>query len=119
MRLSKGFLLICSLLLLAAISAACGGGTSAEKPAANASPASTRVPAPAAESTGSLEVDSRPLGANVFLDGVLVGTTPVEMRQVPVGEHTVRLEHDGYRRWSSPVRIVGGERNRVTASLEQ
>jgi hypothetical protein len=68
---------------------------------------------------GSLYVDSRPGGARVFLDGKLIGTTPMEMPSVPAGEHAVRLERDGYRRWSSSVRVVATERNRVTASLER
>jgi hypothetical protein len=68
---------------------------------------------------GALDVDSRPTGARVYLDGKLIGNTPLSMPTVPAGEHAVRLEHDGYRRWSSSVRVVASERNRVTASLER
>jgi serine/threonine protein kinase len=68
---------------------------------------------------GQLSVDSRPIGAKVFLDGKLVGTTPMMLPQIAAGEHVVRLDNDGYRRWSSLVRVVAGERNRVTASLEK
>lgn len=68
---------------------------------------------------GSLSVDSRPPGAKVFIDGKLAGATPLVVPQIGAGEHAVRLEHDGYQPWSSPVRIVSGERNRVTASLEK
>ncbi len=64
-------------------------------------------------------VDSRPTGSKVYVDGKLVGTTPFEMPGVSAGSHVVRIEHDGYRRWSSSVRVVAGERNRVTASLEK
>jgi hypothetical protein len=78
------------------------------------------TPRPAGEAfVGSLSVDSRPTGARVFLDGRLAGATPLLLPQIPAGEHAVRLEHDGYRRWSSSVRIVSGELNRVTASLER
>jgi hypothetical protein len=68
---------------------------------------------------GTLVVDSRPAGARVFLDGRAVGSTPLSMREVRAGEHAVRLEHDGYRRWSGSVRVVAAEQNRVTASLER
>ena len=68
---------------------------------------------------GTLVVDSRPAGAKVFLDGRAVGNTPLSMSDVRAGEHAVRLEHDGYRRWSGSVRVVAAERNRVTASLER
>lgn len=77
------------------------------------------APPPAARYTGALAVDSRPAGAKVFVDGKLVGTTPIALKDVPAGSHAIRLEHDGYRRWSSSVRVVASEQNRVTASLER
>jgi len=86
--------------------------------------AQSNVPTPATPGTvgrfvGALTVDSRPQGARVFVDGRLVGTTPVSLPEVNAGSHAVRLEREGYRRWSSSVRIVASERNRVTASLER
>jgi len=68
---------------------------------------------------GGLSIESRPTGASVYLDGKLIGTTPVAVPSIAAGEHAVRLERDGYRRWSSSIRIVANERNRVTASLER
>ncbi len=68
---------------------------------------------------GALTVDSRPPGAKVFIDGKLAGTTPLELAGLNAGEHVVRIERDGYRRWSSSVRVVASEQNRVTASLEK
>jgi hypothetical protein len=82
-------------------------------------------PAPAASASattggaGALVVDSRPAGAKVYLDGKLIGSTPLSLPTVTAGEHAVRLERDGYRHWSSSVRVVASERNRVTASLER
>ena len=75
--------------------------------------------APADRLAGGLAVDSRPAGARVFMDGKLVGTTPMSLPSVPAGSHAIRLEHDGYRRWSSSVRVVANGQNRVTASLER
>jgi hypothetical protein len=82
-----------------------------------AAPAATRGVAPSF--SGSLSVDSRPIGAKVFVDGKFVGSTPFVMPEIAAGEHAVRIEHDGYQRWSSSVRVVSGERARVTASLEK
>jgi serine/threonine-protein kinase len=84
----------------------------------------TTTPAPATPGTlgrfaGAVLIESRPTGAKVFLDGKLIGTTPMAMSSVSAGEHAVRLEYDGYRRWTSSVRVVAGEQNRVTASLER
>lgn len=75
--------------------------------------------APAGRFTGALAVDSRPAGAKVYMDGRLVGTTPMTLPSVAAGSHAIRLEHDGYRRWSSSVRVVASQQNRVTASLER
>jgi hypothetical protein len=73
----------------------------------------------AARLTGALAVDSRPAGARIFVDDKEVGTTPMALPSVSVGLHVIRLEHEGYRRWSSSVRIIASEQNRVTASLER
>ena len=84
----------------------------------------TQTPAPTTPSTmgryaGDLVIESKPSGAKVYIDNKVAGTTPLSLRNVAVGSHVVRLERDGYRRWSSSVRVVAAERNRVTASLER
>jgi hypothetical protein len=68
---------------------------------------------------GALTIESRPPGAHVYLDGKLVGDTPLQIPDVTAGSHAVRIEHTGYRRWTSAVRVVASETNRVTASLER
>jgi serine/threonine-protein kinase len=84
-----------------------------------AAPAS-RVSEPSGTAfTGSVVVESRPVGAQVFLDGRGVGTTPLSIPNVPIGSHVVRLELSGHKRWSTPIRVVAGERVRVAASLEE
>ena len=77
------------------------------------------TPASLGRFVGRLVIDSRPSGAKVYVDGKMVGNTPVEIGDVRAGEHVVRIEQDGYRRWSSSVRVVAAEQNRVTASLEK
>ena len=69
--------------------------------------------------SGSLSVDSHPAGAQVYVDGQLVGKTPMSLPQIWAGTHVVRLELEAYRGWSSSVRVVLGDQNRVTASLEE
>jgi serine/threonine protein kinase len=68
---------------------------------------------------GSVVVESRPAGAQVFLDGRGVGVTPLSIPSVPIGSHVVRLELSGHKRWSTAIRVVAGERVRVAASLEE
>jgi hypothetical protein len=73
---------------------------------------------PAAAGPGTLDVVSRPAGARVFLDGNLVGTTPLTGTRAAAGSHRIRLELAGYAPWAATVRVAAGERARVTASLE-
>lgn len=72
----------------------------------------------ATQSVGSLQVDSRPAGANVFVDGKPAGKTPLVLESLRLGDHGIRLELEGYRPWNSSARITAGARSRVAASLE-
>jgi hypothetical protein len=53
------------------------------------------TPAPTPE-YGQITVTSEPAGANVFLDNTLRGITPMTIKAVPNGRHTVTLRFDGY-----------------------
>ena len=68
---------------------------------------------------GSIQVDSRPDGARVMLDGQLVGTTPVVVPDVASGTHRVRVERDGYQAWVTTVDVQPSDQVRVAASLER
>jgi hypothetical protein len=91
----------------------------ARPPVERVSRPSPSTPATRSRFTGRLAIDSRPAGARVYLDGKSIGITPVEIQTVDAGSHAVRIEREGYQRWTSAVRVVAGERNRVTASLER
>jgi hypothetical protein len=74
---------------------------------------------PAAAAQGpAVQIDSRPAGAQVWLDGRLVGTTPLVFRGVDAGSHAIRLELPGYRSWTTSVNVAPGAGARVAASLE-
>jgi hypothetical protein len=60
---------------------------------------------------------SRPPGAEVALDGRVVGTTPVSIPDVIEGTHVVGIELAGFSRWATSVHVGKGERARVGASL--
>ena len=66
----------------------------------------------------SLWVESRPMGANVYVDGQLVGRTPLLLGGIDPGGHTVRLEMTGYQQWMTRVIVAENGRTRVAASLE-
>jgi PEGA domain len=67
---------------------------------------------------GMIEVLSHPQGAQVLLDGNVVGRTPLAIADVPEGTHEVRLEITGFHRWVTSVHVSEGGRARVGASLE-
>jgi serine/threonine protein kinase len=69
--------------------------------------------------TGRIRVESRPSGAQVFVNDRLVGSTPFSMPEVLAGPVTVRIEFDGYQPWTTTVRVNDGEQARVAASLER
>jgi serine/threonine-protein kinase len=60
-----------------------------------------RAPAPAAPqpevvAAASLEIDSAPRGAEVFVDGANQGRTPLKLDAIAVGSHVLRIEARGY-----------------------
>jgi hypothetical protein len=89
------------------------------RPSARPAPPPSREPAAPRAYLGAVYVDSRPRGASVYLDGKLVGTTPLRIPEVGIGSHVVRLELPDHRTWTSSARVTAGEETRVTGSLER
>ena len=67
---------------------------------------------------GSLNVQSRPAGARVFVNDKLIGITPLAIPDIPAGPAAVRIEMDGYQTWVTMVQVNAGEQTRVGASLD-
>jgi len=64
-----------------------------------------------------LDIWSNPPGADIFLDGGYVGTTPTTL-SVHVGEHTVSLRKKNFAIWQRRISVTPGKR-KVAAYLEQ
>jgi hypothetical protein len=64
-------------------------------------------------------VQSRPAGANVFVNDHLMGVTPLAVPNVPGGPATVRIEMEGYQPWVTTVDVGAADPTRVNASLER
>jgi len=58
---------------------------------------------------GVLRVRSTPTGALVFADGELLGETPLEKPDMPIGLHALRMQADGYADSFVSVDVVLGE----------
>jgi len=73
---------------------------------------------PPIPTTGTVNVTSDPSGAQVRLDNVAKGTTPLEITDVSVGVHTIRVEMTGYEPFISPIEVNAGQTTYVTADLD-
>jgi hypothetical protein len=87
-----------------------------ERPASQAAPRPVVVDP---NTPGGLFAITRPLGAQVFLDDMLVGTTPLFMSRLSPGSHQVRLELTGFKTYSSTIQIEPNERFRLALQLEE
>ena len=74
----------------------------------------------AAMSTGPavLILDSKPSGAVVFIDGEIVGKTPLE-RPVLEGSHKIRVSLDGYVAEERELKLVNGAQERLQVDLQR
>ena len=59
------------------------------------------------QTTGSVEVSSTPPGAEVYLDNVYKGSTPVTIIEQP-GSHILELRLRDHQSWSKSIQIVEG-----------
>ena len=84
--------------------------------ALSASPSRSSRPA-ASGYRGALALSSSPEGAQVVLNGKVVGQTPVVLNDLPVGSRALIVRRDGYSPWSASVRVVAGQRTTVRATL--
>jgi hypothetical protein len=76
------------------------------------------TPAQPAAVTGTLYVDSRPRGAAVTIDGRKAGQTPLTLAEIAAGSHVVQIDMDGKKSVTANPRVIAGQTERVTVSLE-
>jgi len=70
-------------------------------------------------SARTIRIDSNPPGASVFIDGNLIGRTPLNLSPSRARGHVVRVARPRRSRWSWLRRVVKGESSEVTASFQQ
>ena len=90
--------------------------TLAAPPTATPLPTSTPSPSPVAPVEGHLLVVVRPW-ADVSVDSVLVGQTPLKAFPLPPGPHAVLLTHPDYQPYPRRVTIRAGETFRLEVDL--
>jgi hypothetical protein len=67
---------------------------------------------------GTLEIQSDPPGASVFINRERVGETPLQIADLRAGSHVIWVEREGYERWTAAVRMVAGTVTRVDVTLQ-
>jgi hypothetical protein len=85
---------------------------------AESAPTPSKSSRPAASGyRGALTLTSSPEGAQVVLNGKVVGQTPVVLNDLPVGSRAIVVRRDGYSPWSASVRVIANQRTTVRATL--
>ena len=75
------------------------------------------VPGVAPGQTGTVQVSSDPSGASIFLDNVFQGESPLTLKNVPAGTHSLLIELSGYDNYTSDLTVSPGQAILVEASL--
>jgi TonB family protein len=72
----------------------------------------------AAPVTGSVDILSTPFGAVIVVDGAGVGQTPLAGYKVKPGSHRIEIVRPGYEPWSTNIKVVAGQSQRVDVNLK-
>ena len=84
----------------------------------SAPPAAARRVATEPSFVGALRVTSQPAGAEVSLNGVPQGRTPLTINHVRAGNRVVSLSFPGYERWSWSVAVVADTQTALAVKLQ-
>ena len=60
-------------------------------------------------------IESTPPGAEVYVDGEFVGTTPIAEHSLATGKHEVELRKKGFAHWKRQLSVLAGARATVAA----
>lgn len=69
--------------------------------------------------TSTLNIDSVPSGAVVVFNGSEVGKTPMQIKDVPAGQHFLVLDLAGYQIYAAPIQVNAGPQNFITPLKEK
>ncbi len=68
--------------------------------------------------TGVLAIESSPSGAEVYVEGKLKGSTPLDLYNFPVGSYDVLIKKEGYMDFEKRITIRVGRTEEIDAGLE-
>ena len=67
---------------------------------------------------GSLSISSAPDFAEVYLDGIHIGQTPLYLPETLIGSHTLKLSKSGCADWTGNVSVAEGQISEINATLQ-
>jgi len=67
---------------------------------------------------GKLTINSTPLGASVYIDGVNTGSVTPLVKNLEAGDHTIKLTKDLYENWQEIVTVVANQDESINPALE-
>lgn len=70
------------------------------------------------EREGSISVNSNPQGARVYIDNIYKGDTPLNIRDIATGRHTVKIALTGYQDWIGEVTVLSSRVERISVELK-
>jgi hypothetical protein len=74
-------------------------------------------PAPVTPATATAEIVSTPSGAEVYVNTVFLGITPLSFQNVTPGTYMVEIRMQGYSPYSTTGQVVGGQNIQISAAL--
>jgi hypothetical protein len=69
--------------------------------------------------TGSIAISSSPSGAEVYLNNVFKGLSPITLDSLTPGAYTVTLKLSGYQDWQAGAQVTAGQTTQLTATLTE
>ena len=67
--------------------------------------------------TGTLDVTTTPLDADIYIDGVYKGKTPLLLPDFLIGKHTISLTKDGYTEHKVDIFLAEGDDKQISIAL--
>lgn len=89
-----------------------------QPPAAQQLATASSAVASAGPTTGKLQLESNPTGADIEVDGSFVGNTPSDL-QLPEGDHTITVKKSGFKDWERKLKVSAGSNVHLNAELEK
>jgi len=69
--------------------------------------------------SATLTINSRPAGAEVLLNGISKGDTPITVDRIQAGNVSLELKADGCKPYKQVLTLSAGQQERITAVLEE